>query len=265
MRPKRTYSKRLTLAEEQALFAAGDVDHVVAQYVPYANSMAHRFGKGSATLTEELRSVAQLGLMEATRNFDPSRGFKFLTYATPVIRAEIFKYLRPGTAMVAIPRDAAPRRCWRTLVAEPTMSTADLARVSSVPLDIAEAVHAAFGGPTLDSAVCPLECDEPNPEQRMIKAEWDADLQTALRRALKTLTPKQREVIDLLFLNDKGLTPAEINAKRGTTGAASRALRDAAFAKLRPILRQVYRDRGQHEPRTSQVEARPERVLPDAC
>ena len=45
-------------------------------------------------LNEDLFSIGLIGLMKAVNTFNPNKGVKFTSYATPIIRNEIFKTFR---------------------------------------------------------------------------------------------------------------------------------------------------------------------------
>jgi RNA polymerase sigma factor for flagellar operon FliA len=57
-----------------------------------ANSMAYKLP--SYVSKNDLISAGMLGLLDAARKFDPSRGFMFKTYAEPKIRGAIADELR---------------------------------------------------------------------------------------------------------------------------------------------------------------------------
>ena len=59
------------------------------------HSIAHRF-KGKGIEYDDLYSAGCIGLIKAFDAFDESRGFKFSTYAVPVIMGEIKRLFRDG-------------------------------------------------------------------------------------------------------------------------------------------------------------------------
>jgi len=59
-------------------------------------------GKGEAL--EDLVQVGNIGLINAINRFDPERGIKFATYATPTITGEIKRHFRDKSWDVKVPR-----------------------------------------------------------------------------------------------------------------------------------------------------------------
>src|SRR5947209_2555187 len=65
--------------------------------------LAARFGnRGEAP--EDLSQVALLGLVKAIEGFDPDRGLRFSTYATPTILGELKRHFRDRGWAVRLPR-----------------------------------------------------------------------------------------------------------------------------------------------------------------
>jgi RNA polymerase sigma factor for flagellar operon FliA len=79
--------------------ASGDPllqEELVVHYQGLVYKLAHKVARKlkQGTEVEELISDGMLGLVKAIDAFEPSRGFQFSTYATPVIRGSIYNGLR---------------------------------------------------------------------------------------------------------------------------------------------------------------------------
>lgn len=79
--------------------ASGDPflqEQLVLHYQGLVYKLAHKIVRKlkQGTEVEELVSDGMLGLVKAIEAFDPGRGFKFSTYATPVVRGSIYNGLR---------------------------------------------------------------------------------------------------------------------------------------------------------------------------
>lgn len=81
------------------------------QNLGWAIQFARVYERRSGELSEgELVSAACAGMLEAEKRFDPSRGFRFITYATPWMKREIYMAYTER-AMVWIPdRERQKRR-----------------------------------------------------------------------------------------------------------------------------------------------------------
>lgn len=71
-------------------------EELVVNYQGLVYKLAHKIARKlrQGTEVEELISDGMLGLVKAIEAFEPERGFKFSTYATPVIRGSIYNGLR---------------------------------------------------------------------------------------------------------------------------------------------------------------------------
>lgn len=66
---------------------------VAKQYAPTADRL------------EELISQGNIGLVDAAKTFDPTRGFKFISYAVWHIRKEIMQYLNQNNRQIRLPQN----------------------------------------------------------------------------------------------------------------------------------------------------------------
>lgn len=71
-------------------------DHLIVSYSPLVKFIAGRVGAGLPASVDagDLVSCGVLGLIDAIERFDPDRGVKFETFATPRIRGAIYDGLR---------------------------------------------------------------------------------------------------------------------------------------------------------------------------
>lgn len=67
---------------------------LAARYMPLAARLARSAARARPELLDELVSAANLGLVEAARDFDPGRGSCFAAYARPRIMGRIVRTLR---------------------------------------------------------------------------------------------------------------------------------------------------------------------------
>jgi RNA polymerase primary sigma factor len=86
---------------------AGDetaVAELVKANLRFVISVAKQYAPNAEKL-EEMISQGNIGLVDAARTFDPTRGFKFISYAVWHIRKEIMYYLTHTNRTVRIPQN----------------------------------------------------------------------------------------------------------------------------------------------------------------
>lgn len=83
-------------------------DELFEHYLPLARAVARKFS-GRGVETEGLEQVAGMALLKALERFDPSRGFRFVTYAVPTITGDVRNYLRDKSGLMRMPRDMRQR------------------------------------------------------------------------------------------------------------------------------------------------------------
>ena len=82
--------------DEQAL------DELVRKNLKFVISVAKQYANSKAPL-EELVNEGNYGLIEAARKFEPSRGFKFISYAVWYIRKNMSDYFNKSASSIRIP------------------------------------------------------------------------------------------------------------------------------------------------------------------
>jgi RNA polymerase sigma-B factor len=78
-------------------------DDLVRLHYPLVEYLARRFA-GRGEPLEDLVQVASIGLLKAIDRFDPGRGVKFSTYATPTIIGELKRHFRDKGWAMRVPR-----------------------------------------------------------------------------------------------------------------------------------------------------------------
>lgn len=228
-------------------------------------SVANRYQFQGLSL-KDLVMEGCVGLFEATKRFDETRGFTFITYAVWWIRQAILSALAEQSRIVRLPINrAATVSEVRKLSNSNELSQKYAGRVPAeviareikLPLDeVEEAIRMA------DSS---LSLDESNNEDITLGSFLEDETQPppdaevmsysrmkALRSVLDSLTSKQTEVIDLYFgLTDgKPKTLKEIGDRYGGTSKEwIRQIKDQAMRRLRhpsrlDLLAELYFDKG---------------------
>ena len=80
------------------------ISELVKANLRFVISVAKQYAPNSDAL-EEMISQGNIGLVDAAKTFDPTRGFKFISYAVWHIRKEIMYYLTHTNRIVRIPQN----------------------------------------------------------------------------------------------------------------------------------------------------------------
>ena len=84
------------------------MERLVEGYLPLSRAIARKF-TGRGVEQDDLEQVAAMALMKAIERFEPERGLKFTTYATPTIAGEVRNYLRDKGGAIRVSRDTRTR------------------------------------------------------------------------------------------------------------------------------------------------------------
>ena len=213
-------------------------EQIVTRFIPFARELARRYAYTGEPL-EDLSQVAMLGLLKAVDRFDPSRGTRFTSYATPTILGELKRHFRDESWAVHVPRDVRDRTMAvtrqtevlsRALGRSPTVrEVAD--KLSCTPEEVLEAREAGAGYSAL-SLDAPDGCDD-DPGRTLLARFGDDDdgyevveTRDAIAGAWGTLPEVERRVVELRFVEN--LTQREIGERVGFSQMhVSRLLRRA--------------------------------------
>jgi len=86
--------------------AEGDkeaIDKLVLSNLRFVVSVAKMYQGSSVTKFSDLINEGNAGLIEAAHSFDPTTGFKFISYAIWYIRKDMLKYLTNYSRMIRVP------------------------------------------------------------------------------------------------------------------------------------------------------------------
>ena len=83
--------------------SAEERERLIMEHLPLVRGLARRYAERGEPL-DDLVQVGTIGLIKAIDRFDPSRGFKLASFATPTILGEIRRHFRDRTWSVRVPR-----------------------------------------------------------------------------------------------------------------------------------------------------------------
>jgi RNA polymerase sigma-B factor len=206
-----------------------------------AHRLASRFAnRGEAP--EDLTQVAMLGLVKAIEGFDPDRGLRFSTYATPTILGELKRYFRDRGWAVRLPRRVhdlyldvqhTVDDLSQELRRSPTISEI-AARVGAREENVLEALDA--GGLRRSTSIdARLGADD---ERSLSSSLGEEDAQMAgvernltLASVIQRLPEIEREIVRLRFV--EGLTQLEIARRVGRSQMQISRLLARSLERLR--------------------------------
>jgi RNA polymerase sigma-B factor len=222
-------------------------EQLVLKHMNLARSLASKFANRGEPL-EDLVQVATIGLINAVDRYDPSRGTKFSTYATPTILGEIKRYFRDKSWNLKVPRHLQELN-WSANKAVEELSQ-ELGRSPSIK-EIAQRIGAteeetlealelgnAHETVSLDNQLS-VEGEPAYLMQGEIIGEQDADLEKIedfedLRIAIDALEPREKAIVLMRFF--EGLSQAEVAKRLGISQMHVSRLQHRALQKLRQVL-----------------------------
>ncbi len=220
-------------------------EQLVEEYSALVRSLARRFA-GRGEPLEDLEQVGFLGLIAAINRFDPGLGLEFSTFATPTILGEIKRYFRDKSWAVRVPRRL--QETYARVVRTRSELGQELGRDPTVPeiaarleLDPDEVLQAMEAGPAQRavSLETPLGGEEEERELGdRIGVEDEnlsrIELQNMLAGAMRHLTPREREIMVLRFVEQ--LPQTEVARRLGISQMHVSRLQRAALAQLKKEL-----------------------------
>jgi RNA polymerase sigma-B factor len=199
-------------------------------------------------MSEDIIQQGLIGLINALDHFDPSRGVRFATFATPTIMGEIRRYFRDKSWGIRVPRrlqelnqiiNARIDELTQTLDRSPTY--VEIAR--SLNLQLEEVVEALEMASVLDPMSIDEEVsfgnnDSPTTIGDQIGAP-DPQLEgwgeyAALQAALEKLPEKERRVLEMVYFNDH--SQVEVARKMNVSQMFVSRLQRRALAHLRELM-----------------------------
>lgn len=141
--------KAETELSEYELFSeyrrTGDVklrDEIVELYIYIAEILSRKFVNRGVEY-DDIYQVACMGILFAVERFDPDRGVKFATFATPTVLGEIRKYFRDKGNFIRIPRRLYEvfYKAEKIRRGSSGMSNAEIARILNLPEKLVEEAY----------------------------------------------------------------------------------------------------------------------------
>jgi RNA polymerase sigma-32 factor len=250
-----------SLAERWAADADVDAAHkLVTSNLRFVVKVAMEYRSYGMRILD-LVQEGNVGLMHAVRKFDPARGYRLITYAVWWIRAYIQTYLLRGYSLVKMGTTQAQRRLFFKLSAaqremernmwdealspeERHAYLADKLGVRAKDVSQMEMRMAARDFSldlSLDEAgetthLDMLESEVESSDAIVATRQMSAAIAIDLADAMESLNEREREVIELRYMQDEPPTLKEIGKSWGVSRERARQIEAAAREKLKKHL-----------------------------
>ena len=203
----------------------------------------------------DLIQEGNIGLMKAVKRYDPERGVRLVSFAIHWIKAEIHEYILRNWRLVKVATTKAQRKLFFNLRSMKKdlgpMTTKDVARVADElnvkPEEVVEmetrlaGQELAFEGERDDEeAYAPVHylADEGDEPYRVLEAEESERVRTeGLQKALATLDPRSRRIVEARWLREKDTaTLHDLAAEFNVSAERIRQIEAKALDKMRQLL-----------------------------
>ncbi len=236
----------------------GDVEamhELVESHSRLALSVANRFRRYGVPVTD-LVQEAHIGLIQAADRFDPERGVRFSTCAIWWIRAAVQDYVLRNWSVVRTSTTASQKSLFFGLAryrarlarkGESAMTSEQrgiIARSLGISAHEVEKMEHRLGAND-QSLHAPLYEDgtgerqdfivdgRPGPEEETLESRERESQLGRVRRALRSLNPRERRIIRARHLAKTPLTLAQLGSEMGVSKERVRQIEHRALDKLR--------------------------------
>ena len=213
-------------------------DEIVEKYMYIAEILSRRFiNKGVEY--DDIYQVASMGILFAVERFDPDRGVKFPTFATPTVLGEIRKYFRDKGSFVKIPRTLYEifYKAERIRRANETASKSEIARLLNLSEEELDEAYKMGDAAFIKSLEDEAYADGPLNWGNIIGAEDDRFLMIEnkdfLRYCMEQMNETEQEFIRLRYYENESQTA--IAQKLGISQMQVSRLERRLLKKLRNL------------------------------
>ncbi len=240
-------TKDFTQTSEYMLFSeyklSGDKklrDELVEKYLYIAQILSKRFINRGIEY-DDIYQVAAMGILYAVERFNPDRGVRFATFATPTVLGEIRRYFRDKGNFIRVPRTLYELFYKAEKIKRHSeilnMSVHDLSRALNIPEEDIEKAYMLGDKAFIESLEYEAYADGNMSladtlgiEDKQFMMIENKDF---LDSALKRMSDKERELVKLRFYDE--MTQTEISKQWGVSQMYVSRLEKTVLKKLRDL------------------------------
>lgn len=235
--------------------------HLVVSNLRFVVKIAHEY-KGYGLKLLDLVQEGNIGLMIAVKKFEPSRGYRLISYAVWWVRAYIQNFIMKSWSLVKVGTTQAQRKLFFKLRGERerlerAMGGADLASASELAskLDVREQEVVDMTGRmaardfSLDLEVNEAgrqthmdmlanNCQTKDPSEVVCDAEERGLLRGQVAEVMRTLNEKERYIVDNRLMCEEPKTLQEIGKQFGISRERARQIEGNVLRKMKQVLTQ---------------------------
>jgi RNA polymerase sigma-B factor len=201
-------------------------DEVVVMHMGLARAIAARY-RGRGMAEEDLTQAAAMALLKAARNFDPSHGVEFLSYAVVTMKGEVKRQFRDFGWMVRPPRPIQKLQADVAHAQSELIQTLGRSpRVPEVAAHLGVSEEEVLEALTADGCFTPTSLDLPLGDDGSSTTLGDtlthedpaldeAEARVMLMPAVRALPERERQVLYLRFFRQ--MSQSQIAAEVGVT------------------------------------------------